>query len=242
SGELEITFIKSYCRAANLAAIVQDDKVPGSLKDYVTKLKSLYDPKEPVSKRLSNSKMDPIPKDVLEMLETCLNCQEDQEYQWMIPDKLCLLPDEEAMAYVAVQPQAFFRNRVIHNGVAYSKFGASQEDSFVVFKKGQTGKECFGRIFSIFTHRQSPKQGQNKFVTWLHIQRFQPIPKKFEKSNPFHHIQAPDVQAHLYAWGSTEDQLVQLDDIIAHCTWMMYRPGEIRGIDIPTVALLSMVR
>lgn len=239
---MEITFIKGYCRAANLAAVVHDDKLPESLRHYVTKLKSLYEPKDTVPKRLSNSKMDQIPEDVLKMLEKCLNCQNDQEYNWMIPDKLCLLPDEEAMEYVAVQPQAFFHNRVTHNGVTYSKFSASQDDSFVMFKTAQTGKECFGRIFSIFTHRQSPRPGQNVFATWLHIQRFQPMPKRFEKFNPFLQIQAPDVQSHLYAWGSTEDQLVQLEDIIAHCTWMMYRAGELRGIDIPTVAVLSMVR
>lgn len=239
---MEITFIKRYCRAAKLSSVVQDDKLPESLKDYAAKLKLLYDPKDPVSKRLSNSKMEPIPNDILKMLETRLNLQEDQEHQWMVPDELFLLPEDEAMAYVAVQPQASFQNQFIHNGVAYSKFGTSQDDSFVMFKKAQTGKECFGRIFSIFTHRQSPKPGQNVFATWLHIQRFRPIPKRFSKFNPFDHIQAPEVQSQLYAWGATEDQLVRLDEIVSHCTWMMYRPGEICGIDIPTVALLLMVQ
>ncbi|KAH9818308.1 hypothetical protein DFH28DRAFT_888639 [Melampsora americana] len=241
-GELEITFLKSFCRAGNLATVIQSNNLPDPVKPYISKLQSLYEPKEPTPKRLSNSKMQPLEEDVLDLLVKRLNGQENHIYKWMKPNELCLLSNIEAMGCAAVQPQVFYHKQVIHDGVAYSTFINNQDDSFVIFKAAKTGTKRFGRIISIFTHCQSAAPNQKVLVTWLHVQSFPPIPAHLKKFNPFHLAQAPDVQAHLCSWAPTEDCLIRIDEILAHCAWVMYRPGELRRIDIPTVGLVSTVR
>lgn len=161
----------------------------------------------------------------------------------MTPHDWSLLPDDEAFAYVPVQPRGTFCNRIMHKGVSYATFTASQIDSFVIFTSISSGKIAFGRIFSIFTHRRSPKPDKHCFDTWLHIQRFPAIPPKLEKFNPFNLAKAPDVQCYLRAWGPPEDCLVRIDNVLAHCTWMVYQAGELhKKLDIPTVGLISTER
>jgi hypothetical protein len=186
--------------------------------------------------------MQPVRADILKKLGERLN-NEDQQYQWMVPDELCLLSEDDALGYESLQPQAFFYKRIMHNSVSYASFSNSQNDSFIEFKIGTTGVHAYGRIFSIFIHRRSPTRSENIFDTWLHVQRFPQIPTSLEKFNPFRHTKGFHTQTCLRAWGPTEDCIVRLDEIVAHCSWVMFKAGEINSqLKIATVGLVSMAR
>jgi hypothetical protein len=184
-----------------------------------------------------------VDNNVLKLLIGRLNEEAGESCQWMTPEELCLLSEYEAAGILPVQPWAFFHKRITHMDVSFSTFLESQKDSFVAFRIGAASKISYGRIFSIFTHSRLSKDKKRYSQTWVHVQCFPEVPSRLKKYDPFHLIKAPDAQIHLRAWGPTKDTLVKLEEIIAHCVWMMYRPGLIhKNLDIPTVALVSTDR
>lgn len=218
---------------------MKDDKLPASLKPYVSRLESLYDPPQPKPKRLSNSTLQPIGAKTLDMLVDRLNSEKTKVCKWMHPEKWALLSDEQAFGVCPVQAKGIPYKRVMYKDVWFTTFSTSQANSFVVFK--DSAGVGFGRIFSIFLHRRSPNPTQNIFDTWLNIQCFPPIPSKLYE--PFRHIQVPEMKTYLRAWGPTQDKLIKLDEIVSHCSWLMYKPGEVDSkLQIPTVALVCMDR
>lgn len=222
---------------------MENEKLPDALKPYLSRLRSVYEPIKRVPKRLSNSNMQPIRTDMLEKLAKRLSKEDQETCQWMIPDKLSLLSEEDALAYEPLPPQAFFYKWMMHRDVSYSTFSASQNDSFIEFKTSCTGTQRYGRIFSIFIHHRSPTQSENLLDTWLHVQSFPPIPTSLENFNPFRHTYGFHTQACLRAWGPTEDCIVKLDEVVAHCSWVLFKPGELNlNLKIHTVGLVSMAR
>lgn len=134
---------------------------------------------------------------------------------------------------------------MMHKGVSYATFGVSQEDSFIEFKTGSTSIQNFGSIFPIFIHCRSPTPtlAENQLETWLHVQRFPSIPKSMKAFDPFRHSEGFHAQTYLRAWGPTQDCIVRLGEIVAHCSWVIFKPAEVNSeISIPTVGLVSMNR
>lgn len=162
----------------------------------------------------------------------------------MLPQYWCLLSKEASMFSAVVPAQAHVFKQFVHNDVAYSTFTQSPKNSFIIFRSRSTDNEEvteFGRIFSIFTHRRASKPSQNILDTWLHVHCFPDLPSA--SYNPFKELETQDVEFHIRAWGPTDDRIISINDVVAHCAWMMYRPGEIhKDLKVPTVALISMER
>lgn len=234
--------MKNFCRSGNLSSLLQDEKLPDPLKPYATRLKSLYEPAVHVPKRLSNSKLLPLDDRILIMLVKRLNNQNSDKCQWLTPEKWAFLSKIDAIGCAPVAPRAFFYKRIRHMDVYFSTFTANPDDCFISFKSSVDKTISFGRIFSIFIHRRCPTPSENLFDTWLQVQKFPLIPTQLNKFNPWADSD-DDLQAYLRSWGPTEDCLVKLEEVVAHCSWVMYRPHEVhREIGIPTVALQSMER
>lgn len=240
-GELEITFFKKFCRAANLTTLLQDHKVPESLKPYTERIKVLIEPKPPVAKKQSNSKLEQLDNKILSLLIETLNRQKSKSCVWVPPDLWCSYSKDRMVGHSPCPARAILHTHVEKNDVTFSSLRANMKNSVIIFNLQSTGSESFGRITKIFTHRRSPRPDENLMDTWLHVQIFSPVPRQFY--NPFEHIKEPDVQAHLRLWYTTTEEVIRLDDVIAHCAWLMYQPGEIKGdIKVPTIALVSMKR
>lgn len=242
-GELEITFLNRYCSAGNLAALLKDCKLPGPLTKYTTRLQSLYAPEDRRPRRGSNSKKTTIDDHVLEMIIERLNGQKDEWFQWIMPEDFCLLRNDEAIGVRPLHPRGIFHKQVTYKDVSYSTFSGSQKDSFITFRceNNQVG---FGRIFSIFTHYRLSENSETLSQTLLQVQCFPKLPAILKQFDPFKLIDAPpDTQICLRMWGPTRDCVIKLEEIVAHCAWMMYKPGLIhRQLNIPTVALVSTER
>lgn len=115
------------------------------------------------------------------------------------------------------------------------------KNSVIEFKSQFTGNISFGPIAKIFTHRRSPEPDNNIINTWLQVQIFPPVPHR--SYNPFASIKEPDVQAHLRMWYTASYEVILLEDVIAHCSWLMYEAGELhKDVHVPTISLVSMSR
>lgn len=235
-----MTFLKNYCQAGNLSALMNDDKLPDVLKPYKTRLEALYNSPPSMPKLLSNSDRQALDDNVLNLLVKLLNDEKKETCVWMRPQEWCMLSPHESKGFALVPAHAYFSKNIFHKEVTYSTFTQSPKNSFIVFKS-RTGGTKFGRIFSIFTHRRAPKPLENIFDTWLYIQCFPKLPS--EMYNPLSKLKVHDVQFHIRSWGPTEDRLIKASEVVAHCSWVMYRPGEIhKELRVPTVALVSMER
>lgn len=230
----------SFCRAGNLSALLKDDAVPDTLKPYIRRLAALYENPEAVPKRLSNTTMKPLNNQILHMLVKCLN-EADDGCEWMAPNSWAVLSKEEAIGRSPVQAQAIYHQKILHKDVLYSTFQTNQNNSFVACNTIENAPRIFGRISCIFQHRRSPSPGKHIFDNWVYLQCFPPLPKGL--NNPFSRLKSPNLQAYLRSWSPTKDRLVKLEDIQAHCVWIMYPPGEIhKDLQISTVALVVMQR
>lgn len=223
-----------------MSALLRDHKLPELLKPYMKRLEALYNEKDDLQPRKnSNSNFITINDKVLNMLITRLNEEPGETRVWMSPEAFCLLSEDEAVGKSPVQAWGFFHKRVTHLEVGFSTFSSSQKDSFVAFRLGSTKKMGFGRIFSIFTHSTSSRGSLRNSQVWLQVQQFPEIPEKMEQFDPYRLVKTPEAQVFLCAWGPTKDCVTKLQEVVAHCTWMMYRPGLIhKKLDIPTVALV----
>ncbi|KAH9818359.1 hypothetical protein DFH28DRAFT_888421, partial [Melampsora americana] len=244
SGELEISFVKNYCRAGNLSALLKDkDQLPEGLNPFITQLCALYESVEPPPKKVTNSKLLPLSNTILNLLVKRLNEQHLEECIWVTPEKFTSLSETSNIGYAPVIPRAMLYKRVEHKGVWFSQFSESQADSFIKFKSRSHGSHNFGRINTIFLHRRAPHPSNNIFNTWLHVQSFPALGSALSNHDPFFRISMPAIQASLRVWQPTEDIIIRLDEVVAHCSWVMYKSGEINEhLDFPTVALLSMER
>lgn len=239
-GELKITFMKTYCRAGNLSGLLTDQKIPKTLKPHVERLQAIIDGPKKKERRLSNSRLDPLDEDVLKLLVNHLNDTKSERVKWVLPDEWCSMSNREIEGHTPVHGRAFFHKSIENMDVTFCTFTENPNNSFIMFKR--RGALLFGRIFSIFMHRRtpSPTSSQSIMETWLKVQCFPSILKR--AYDPFSSIDS-SVQAHLRAWGPTQDILIKLCDIVAHCAWFMYKPGELHPkIGYPTVGLVCMAR
>lgn len=240
-GEMEITFLKTFCCAGNLSALLQDLKLPEALRPYMSRLKEIFEQPVKNQKPLSNSNMEPLSPDILRLLIKRLNTQALEDCVWVTPARWSAFSKESAFGCAPVTAQANFYNNVTHLEVSFSTFRATQKDSFIMFKSDSTGVSSFGRIHSIFVHRRSPEANKNIVDTWLNVQAFCKLqPGQY---NPFSRINEPNMQVELRQWDDPESVLVRLDEVVAHCAWMIYKPGDIhKSVKVSTVAMVSMDR
>lgn len=234
--------MNAFCRAGNLSALMSDAQLPEAVKPYTNRLRALYEPTTLTPKKLSNSTLEPIGNDVLKLLKKYLNKRAEHEpCLWVLPDEWCLMSDENQIGRAPIPPRAFFYKNIEHMDVSFSTFTANPNNSFIKIKTGSSEPPLFARIYSIFVHRRSPTSSENIFDTWLQVQCFPALPKGMY--NPLKQVESQELQAYLCAWGPTEDRLIKLNEVVSHCSWIMYKPNELgKWVDIPTVALVSMER
>lgn len=239
SAELEITFLKKFCRASNLSALIEDDKLPEALKQFSSRLKALYLPPERRRNQPSNSKLTALSDDVLELLVDYLNKSHREECIWLSPEDWASLSKSDSIGYSPVPARAQFHKRVQHTDGYISTFTQNPDDCIVYFKTPE-GTDCFARVFSIFSHCRAAVTSQNTTDLWLCVQCFPPLPRKLP--NPFNTSDF-EVQCALRMWSPTETKLIKLDEVIAQCAWVMYKPGDLnRHVNVPTIGMVILNR
>lgn len=216
-------------------------KLPQALSPYIAQLKALYEPLTTSQQHASNSKMESLNPNILDSLTKRLNRQRKEQCTWVMPDIWSMMSKKSSLGYAPVASRVIFYHHIPHLDVNFSAFQASRKDSFIVFKSLNQDKKQFGRIHSIFTHRRSPEPGKFINDTWVCVQVFQPLLSSHY--NPFSRVAAPDVQVELRLWDGPETSLILLDEVVAHCAWIMYGPKSIhKDLNVSTVAMVSLER
>ncbi|EGG12644.1 uncharacterized protein MELLADRAFT_86839 [Melampsora larici-populina 98AG31] len=214
--ELEITFLKQFCRASNLSALIEDDKLPEALEQYSVRLQALYKQPAPRANRPSHSKMSPLSDVVLDLLVAYLNDTEGERCIWIRPDKWASLSKSDSLAYAPVPAQGQFYKRINYNDGFVSTFTDNPDNSCIYFKNTD-GRDSFGRVFSIFSHLRAAVKSESISDVWLHCA--------------------------LRMWSPTENKVIKLKEVIAQCTWIMYKAGEMnKDVEVPTIGMIILKR
>lgn len=122
-----MTFMKNFCCAGNLTAILEDEKLPEALHPYIAHLKKLYEPSEKLRRQASNSKLEPLEPIILKSLTKGLNAQRQEDCIWVMPEKWASMSKQSSLGFAPVAARAVFHNQVEHLDVNFSTFRASKK-------------------------------------------------------------------------------------------------------------------
>jgi hypothetical protein len=223
-------------------ALIEDNKLPDALKQYTPRLQSLYNPPLRRPRRPSNSKFSPLSENILNLLVDYLNDTEKKNCIWLRPDKWASLSKSESIGYSPVPARAQFYKQFEYNDGLVSTFTQNPDNCCIYFKSVK-GDNCFGRIFSIFSHSRASAPNCITTDIWLNVQCFPCLPHAQYKFNPFDSADHAEVQCALRMWSSTETKIIKLNEVIAQCTWIMYKPGEMnQHINVPTIGMIILER
>lgn len=242
-GQMEITFMKGFNRAGNLAARLKGKRVPTALKPYLPQLSSIIEPMPHVLKTTSSLDVNQaIESDIYRQLIDHMNRKRLNECSWKSAAEWTFLPEDEKAVTAPVTGTARFLPRVVHKDVAFTTFKTSKADSIVQVKSHLDNSLSFGKIGSIFVHRRIPTGSLTTIQdTWVSVEFFEPVPPT--KPNCFLRLNEPDVQVHLRLTTTKPPSLVHINQITSHCAWIQYQSKEITPqLDIPTIALVSLDR
>lgn len=236
-----MTFTRSFGRLGNLAALLKDKRVPMLLQPYLSKLLAIIDPIPFVAKTISSSpSLQPIEPKIYKQLITHLNTHCVDQCAWISAVDYTFLSSNDKKVCSPVRASAKFLSHIAHKEVNFSIFSRSKNDSVV--QVDVNGAMLFGRVISIFIHRRLPV-GKKGSVddTWVVFLSFLPVPPS--KPNCFLALNEPDLQAHLRLNILSEPTIIHISQIVSHCAWIEYKPGEItHDLNMPTVALMSVDR
>ncbi|KAH9807181.1 hypothetical protein DFH28DRAFT_916677 [Melampsora americana] len=171
-----------------------------------------------------------------------LNAIHANDKDWRSSSEWCKMSTEERKKYSPVSSQAEFKNGIEHNGMNYQTYNKNSNNSVIHVISRSNGATLFGKIMNIFTHQRSPEDGQVPVSdTWLLVQYYTPVPEAMP--NPFTRLGEPDLEAHLRLETTSKPYLTHIDEVIAHCAWIVFEKGEVHYLlDKKSIALISLSR
>lgn len=237
---MEIKYLKNFGRVANLRALLQDGDFSPSLKPCIDQIRSLYKPISftPTTKTKHNTtSLEPA---TFEKLLTRLNeCFPMEDGKWLASNKWEKLQGSEAKKSFPVNARVNDLPQVRIGDVVYSTF-KQNENNCVVALKPQV-KVSYALIRQIFDHSQSSSPGApTSTTTWVVIHPLVPIASAY---NPYKYTAAHSIGLSLRKIDTSQTSVVALDEILTHCAWMRYKPGQLnKKITEETIALVCLDR
>ncbi|POW05794.1 hypothetical protein PSHT_10641 [Puccinia striiformis] len=151
SGQLEITFMREFCRAGNLRGLLnKSDFFPDTLKSAVTELKDLYEP-IPFTSKYQINKSDNLSTQDTRKLVDYLNTGSTGTHWAMTSDWTRLSPSEKKkISPLASQKQS--HQHFEHRGVTFSTWTSNCKNSIISVHESFSILCCFAQIVDIFTH------------------------------------------------------------------------------------------
>ncbi|KAI7933547.1 hypothetical protein MJO28_017604 [Puccinia striiformis f. sp. tritici] len=240
-GQLEITFLKAFCRAGNLRALLNTSELfPEDLRPYIDQLKELFETTEFTPKHIA----DPIDSEALSSLDSqklidYLNAKSDDE-SWALASEWTCLSDVDKKKTQPLPSQYQAHRHFYHNNVYFSTMKDNPNNSVISIDTQFPKLIHFAQIETIFTHRRTTNKGQ-LMDTWLKVKPFAPLPSTIR--DVFAQLDQPHLQLHLRLPVSDEEYIINIKDIVAHCAWIEYKAGElVSSIRIPTTAMVVLDR
>ncbi|POW22367.1 hypothetical protein PSHT_01289 [Puccinia striiformis] len=107
--------------------------------------------------------------------------------------------------------------------VVYSNMKTNKSNCVVELKSNSPAK--YGMIKMIFTHLRTPPGLHPVSSTWLAVHPLIPVPSN---TNPFAQLKKYDsLGVALRRVEYSQEHIVLLDDVLAQCAWMTYKPEEL---------------
>ncbi|KAI7948526.1 hypothetical protein MJO29_010191 [Puccinia striiformis f. sp. tritici] len=236
-GQLEVTYLTNFARIANLRAILGSNSFPPSFQPYVDHIRSLYHPITFASQTVSNHRQTSLEVSNFHQLIERLNQIAPLKGANWIASNEWAKSLSNTNAPVTSQVQAY--SNLKQGDVVYSNMKTNKSNCVVELKSNSPAK--YGMIKMIFTHLRTPPGLHPVSSTWLAVHPLIPVPSN---TNPFAQLKKYDsLGVALRRVEYSQEHIVLLDDVLAQCAWMTYKPEELGpGMAFETTAIVSLNR
>lgn len=240
-GEMEITFLRKFCQAGNLRALLERPDLPSSLDPFIRQLRAYYDPQpfEPSfnNHRVENSLDENLYMGLINKINEKFSIQ---GRTWIASSEYSKKQPCDRLHYAPVTSRtAFFKNHSIGD-VVYSTTAENEHNSVLALKENL--RTSYGRIEYIFQHVRSLPSGERFTDIFFAIKLLLPTPPG--AGNPFEQLDKYEMQVFL-CMCLPEERLVVFheSEIISHCAWIKLGPQEAsEKIDFDTIAIVLLDR
>lgn len=208
-GDLEITFFRTFCRGANLRAMLADFANPTILQEIRRQVDYFFKTEF---------------KGGLQSDHFVLGDESDPKATWDPAwdgqaDSLVHLEDElylqlsnliESTSPGATHTQfiRLARKNLIHEGVAFSKSEKSSGNAQIIFH--HQGIRCFGQIDQIFVHRHILPSGEEQVCSYLLVYRY------VEVTDDPYNTRYPLLDLRMLANKFSKGYIIQPSAIVSH--------------------------
>jgi hypothetical protein len=241
---LEITFLKNFCRAGNLRALLdRPEFFPEALRPYIADLQKLYDPSTAIfTPKLSSHPLysKHLSSPDCQKLVDYLNAK-SSETTWAVASDWSVLSKHEQTKVSPLSSQCQVHRYVDYKDVSFSAWEENPNNSIIAVDTTLPKLLHFARIESIFTHVRLTTTQEKISDTWLKVRPLPPLPPTV--SNIFADLEQPHLQLDLRLPVTDEEHIINITDVVSHCAWIEYKAGElVSKIKRPVVALVSLDR
>ncbi|KAI0324440.1 hypothetical protein GY45DRAFT_1262843 [Cubamyces sp. BRFM 1775] len=249
-GEMESTFMKTSCRAANLRPLLRDTRIASALPEFLDVLRSISGDDERgmrLESVLRNASAPVIPDLVRSgsggrsaMLSEAsyaafllkLNLEADGP---LYVDPTCTTKGE-GQRYLPRDVRE--HGDIIINGMHYRTKDSSSRDSNIQYRSGSNRALCTGQILNIFTHRRKIASGDFIEETLLTVSKLQELTDEDARVDTFRKF--PYVGGCLYYDGIVDEAvIIRPLDVQCH---VARTPLRIPGITRACVHILPLDR
>lgn len=240
TGQLEITFLTNFCRLGNLQALLSEpEKFPAELRPFIRQLQAFHQPISAEDETVPKSRQGYLDSRELKILIKRLNdlfpCPTGAP--WIPSDEWAAKKASQSKRFLAVTSHIEKLTSCLINDVHFSTFRENPSNSVVALQAGCAPH--YGIIEKIFRHHRTLGNGTIMADTWLILQPL--VPCSF--SSPFAGIPKFDLQVQLRTFESRTLYVNHTREVLAHCAWIKYKPGEIlTSIKTECIALVSLDR
>ncbi|POV98306.1 hypothetical protein PSHT_14103 [Puccinia striiformis] len=241
-GELEITCLINFYRLANLRTLLDNPALPSSLEPCIRQIKSLYDP-IPSNVEASRKPVTSLNEVLFQSLILRINELFPLPHiTWTSSDKWDRIKSDQIHKFASLNSRITEVSQVvIGEHIVFSTFKKNENNSIIALKPNVLAP--YGIIEKIFKHRRVTPDKLSYTDTWLSIQPLPPVLSAGDHSQPFLQLQNYNIGLTLRRITKSDNFIIHLNEILAHCAWKKYDAGEItEAMNYDTIALVCLDR
>ncbi|POV95567.1 hypothetical protein PSHT_15608 [Puccinia striiformis] len=240
--QMEITFMEKFCQMGNLRALLDTPGLPASIQPHISQLKSLFEPipfKPEIDTRNHPEYLDShIFNELIEKLNDQFSLPGKE---WVSSTEFCQKDLEDRLIFSPTSSQVILLKNHPILDVNYSTHIVNKNNSVVALKPGL--KAAYGQIESIFKHSRGISSGSIQSDVFFLLKPLMPVP--MGKGNPYSHLSQNYEMRLSLRIADTEEPCILFheNEILCHCAWIKYNPGELSTeINFETLALVVLDR
>ncbi len=189
-GELELTYLNTTCRAANVQALLQDNQVREATAELIATYEDVhYEDRRGTRIReafiqnnrdveITGRDNNILSPDILDRLVRFLNCEAGEETYVNIRDGI------RSPGHVQVTDDMSICSHVALRGVSYKSDGMSPRDSNIIFRRSSDLPSEAGRIKMMFRHSRSHGKSHIEEI-FLVVERLVELTRNDVKYDPY---------------------------------------------------------